>query len=60
MSGINGQRKLSNDSPDRDRIPYGAAVALKTLTPGNYELRVKIVDAVAGTSAVQNIEFIVQ
>ena len=57
---LNGQRKLSNDSPDRDRIPYGAAVALKTLSPGSYDLRVRIVDAVAGTSAIQSIDFVVR
>jgi hypothetical protein len=54
------KRKLGNDSPDRDRIPFGAAVALKTLTPGRYDLRVRIVDAVAGTSAIQSIDFVVQ
>ena len=49
-----------NDSPDRDRILYGAAVALKTLSPGSYDLRVRIVDVVAGTSAIQSIDFVVR
>ncbi|HET8781614.1 MAG TPA: hypothetical protein VFM63_04325, partial [Pyrinomonadaceae bacterium] len=57
---LNNRSKLSNDSPDRDRIPYGAALALQTLSPGRYELRVKIVDAVGGTSATQSIDFVVQ
>ena len=57
---LNSQRKLGDDSPDRDRIPFGAAVALKTLAPGSYNLRVRIVDAVAGTSAIQSIDFLVQ
>jgi VWFA-related protein len=57
---LNNVQKLSNDSPDRDRIPHGAALALKSLMPGSYELRVKIVDAVAGTSATQSTDFVVQ
>jgi len=57
---LNNVQKLSNDSPDRDRIPHGEALSLKTLTPGSYELRVKVVDAVAGTSATQSTDFVVQ
>jgi hypothetical protein len=52
--------KLSNDSPDRDRIPFAAALALNSLAPGSYELRVKIVDEVAGTSATESTDFVVQ
>jgi len=57
---LNNVKKLGNDSPDRDRIPHGAALSLKSLMPGGYELRVKIVDAVAGTSATQSTDFFVQ
>ena len=57
---LNNVQKLSNDSPDRDRIPHGTVLSLKSLTPGSYELRVKIVDAVAGTSATQSTDFFVQ
>jgi VWFA-related protein len=57
---VNNTQKLGNDSPDRDRILYGAALPLKSLLPGSYELRVKIVDAVAGTSATQTTDFVVQ
>ena len=57
---LDNVQKLSNDSPDRDRIPHGAALSLKSLLPGGYELRVKIVDAVAGTIATQSTDFFVQ
>jgi len=57
---LTDSRKLNNDSPDRDRIPYGANLSLKSLRPGSYELRVKIVDAVAGTNATQSSSFVVQ
>lgn len=57
---LNNRSKLNNDSPDRDRIPFGAALALQSLSPGSYELRVKIVDAVGGTNATQSIDFVVQ
>jgi VWFA-related protein len=53
-------RKVSNDSPDPERIPYGANLALKSLTPGSYDLRVKITDAVGGTSTTQSTDFVVQ
>jgi hypothetical protein len=53
------QRKLDNSSPDPERIPYGADLSLKSLPPGSYELRVKITDAVAGTSAAQTTDFVV-
>ena len=53
-------RKLSNDSSDPQRIPYGADLDLRLLTPGTYDLRVRITDAVAGTSATQTSAFVVQ
>jgi hypothetical protein len=38
----------------------GADLPLKSLTPGRYDLRVKIIDAVAGTSVTQSTDFVVQ
>lgn len=57
---LNNRSKLNNDSADRERIPYGAALALQSLSPGSYELRVKIVDAVGNADATQSIDFVVQ
>jgi VWFA-related protein len=57
---LTNSRKLSNDSPDPERIPYGADLTLKSLPPGTYDLRVRIVDAVAGTSATQTTAFVLQ
>ena len=57
---FNNRSKLNNDSADRERIPYGAALALQSLSPGSYELRVKIVDAVGHADATQSIDFVVQ
>ena len=54
------QHKLSNDSPDPARIPYGADLALQSLTPGKYDLRVKITDGLARTSVSQSTDFVVQ
>ena len=57
---LTNSRKLSNDSPDPERIPYGADLTLKSLPPGRYDLRVRIIDAVAGTSATQTTAFVLQ
>ena len=57
---LTNSRKLSNDSPDPERIPYGADLTLKSLPPGTYDLRVRIMDAIAGTSATQTTAFMVQ
>jgi VWFA-related protein len=54
------QRKLSNTGADFERIPFGEALALKTLTPGKYDLKVIVTDGVAGTSASQIADFIVR
>ena len=53
-------RKVSDQPEDPKRIPYGADLALKSLTPGGYELRVKVIDTVGGGSATQSIDFVVQ
>jgi VWFA-related protein len=57
---LTARRKLNNDSSDPERIPYGADLSLKSLTPGSYELRVKITDTVANTRATQTTEFSIQ
>ena len=54
------QRKLSNTGPDIERIPFGEELALKTLTPGKYDLKVIVTDGVAGTSTSQTADFIVR
>jgi VWFA-related protein len=54
------QRKLNNGGPDPQRIPFGEELALKTLTPGRYDLKVTITDSVAGTTATRLADFIVR
>ena len=53
------ERHLKQAGPDPDRIPFGEELALKTLAPGTYDLRVTITDSIAGTSVTQMIDFIV-
>jgi hypothetical protein len=57
---VTGVRKVDSQSADPERIPYGADLALKSLNPGSYELRVKITDAAAGTTATQTTDFVVR
>jgi len=54
------QRRLSNGGPDPQRISFGEELALKTLAPGRYDLKVTITDSVAGTTASQLADFIVR
>lgn len=51
------QHKLGGGEADPERIPFGEDLALKTLAPGRYDLRVTITDSIAGTSITQNIDF---
>jgi VWFA-related protein len=53
-------RKVNNGGPDPQRIPFGEELALKTLKPGRYDLKVTITDALAGTIASQVADFIVR
>ncbi|HJT65334.1 MAG TPA: VWA domain-containing protein [Pyrinomonadaceae bacterium] len=53
-------RKVNNGGPDPQRIPFGEELALKTLAPGRYDLKVTITDALAGTTASQIADFIVR
>jgi VWFA-related protein len=54
------QRKVSNGLPDPERIPYGEELALRSLAPGRYDLRVTVTDSIAGTSVTQSVDFEIQ
>ena len=54
------QRRLNNGGPDPQRIPFGEELALRTLSPGRYDLKVTITDGLAGTTASQVANFIVR
>jgi VWFA-related protein len=54
------QRRVNNGGSDMERIPFGEELALKTLTPGKYDLKVIVTDSLAGTSATQLADFIVR
>jgi VWFA-related protein len=54
------QRRVSDAGSDLERIPFGEELALKTLTPGKYDLKVTVMDGVAGTSASQMADFVVR
>ncbi|HEV8168236.1 MAG TPA: hypothetical protein VGP59_02785, partial [Pyrinomonadaceae bacterium] len=54
------QRRLNNGGQDALRIPFGEELALKTLPPGKYDLKVTVTDGVAGTSATQLADFVVK
>jgi VWFA-related protein len=54
------QRRVNNGGADPQRIPFGEELALNTLAPGRYDLRVTITDALAGTTTSQVAGFIVR
>jgi hypothetical protein len=54
------QRRLNSAGQDAARIPFGEELALKTLAPGRYDLKVTITDGVAGTSTTQITDFVVR
>ena len=54
------QRRLNSSGQDVERIAFGEEMALKTLSPGRYDLKVVVTDGVAGTSATQVSDFIVR
>jgi len=54
------ERRLTNGSPDPARIPFGEELALKSLAPGRYDLRVTVTDSIAGTSVTKTVDFEVQ
>ena len=54
------QRRLNSAGQDGERIPFGEELALKTLAPGKYDLKVTVTDGVAGSSATQITDFVVR
>ena len=54
------QNRIITTGPDLDRIPFGEELALKTLTPGKYDLKVTVTDGIAGTSTSQLADFTVK
>jgi VWFA-related protein len=54
------QRRVNNAGPDLERIPFGEELALKTLAPGKYDLKVTVTDDVARTTTFQLTDFIVK
>ncbi len=50
-------RPIEIDKTDLARIPYGATVALKTLPPGRYVLRVTVNDRNTNTRAMNQVLF---
>jgi hypothetical protein len=54
------QRRVNDGGQDVERIPFGEELALKTLAPGKYDLKVIVKDGVAGTTASQLADFIVR
>ncbi|MEN3327223.1 MAG: hypothetical protein V7638_2030 [Acidobacteriota bacterium] len=54
------QRRVSTAGPDLDRIPFGEELALNTLAPGKYDLKVTVTDGIAGASTSQIADFTVK
>lgn len=57
---LSSQKKVSNAGPDLERIPFGEELALNTLAPGKYDLKVTVTDGIAGTSTSQIADFTVK
>jgi len=53
-------RKLRQEAADPARIPYAADLSVKSLAPGSYYLRVRVVDTIAGGATTQTTNFVVQ
>jgi VWFA-related protein len=54
------QRRVNDSGQDVERIPFGEELALKTLAPGKYDLKVIVTDGVAGKTVSQLADFIVK
>jgi VWFA-related protein len=54
------QRKVNNRGTDVERIPFGEELALKTLSPGKYDLKIIVTDDIARTSTTQVADFFVR
>jgi len=57
---LSSQKTVSNTGPDLERIPFGEELALKTLAPGKYDLKVTVTDGIAGISTSQLADFTVK
>ena len=54
------QRKVNNRGTDVERIAFGEELALKTLSPGKYDLKIIVTDDIARTSTTQLSDFVVK
>ena len=54
------QRRVNDSGQDVERIPFGEELALNTLAPGKYDLKVIVTDGVAGKTVSQLADFIVK
>jgi len=54
------QHKVNTGGTDVERIPFGEELALKTLAPGKYDLKITVTDDIARTSTTQLADFIVR
>ncbi len=59
-SVMSSLRKVDDAGPDLERIPFGEELALKTLIPGKYDLKVTVTDGIAGASTSQIADFTVK
>jgi hypothetical protein len=50
-------RKIADGGDDLERIPFGEELPLQSLAPGRYELTVTVKDGIAGTTAIQQVDF---
>ncbi|HMH46034.1 MAG TPA: VWA domain-containing protein [Pyrinomonadaceae bacterium] len=50
-------RTIVDAAPDPDRIAFGDQLLLNSLSPGRYDLKVTVTDALAGTSTTQTVDF---
>ena len=57
---LSSQKNVSSAGPDLERIPFGEELALKTLIPGKYDLKVTVTDGITGTSTSQLADFTVK
>jgi VWFA-related protein len=57
---LSSQKKVANAGSDLERIPFGEELALKTLAPGKYDLKVTVTDGISGTSTSQLADFTVK
>jgi hypothetical protein len=54
------QRHVNSKGQDTERIPFGGELALKTLAPGKYDLKVIVTDSNAGTNTSQVTDFTIK